>query len=243
MTKLVRYVDNGSHECWSRVDMDTGENCYISVARTGLIIKESNLGIFGRIVFQVSDVDAFAYLAKSLSEVQYEDLTPSDMRNPVLKVITNEILHLGALDDIPVIFGSWIEMFQNERDGTHESSESLSEDDAQTIVYAFVDVMAKGAPHIGDASTLTYPKDLIGRAFVKHIEHYEMLRKMSEETFRRLGHDEELRLIRSLFIRLGDWHDIDPKDKDIVARLNTLKGPPPDWAMEVMAKYFQRQQR
>ena len=49
-----------------------------------------------------------ARLAMSLSEVQYEDLTPTDMTNPVLKVITNEVLHLGALDDIPVIFGSWV---------------------------------------------------------------------------------------------------------------------------------------
>lgn len=109
MATLVRFVDNGSLGCWSRVDMDSGENCYISVARTGLLIKESKLGIFGRTVFRVDDVDDLARLCISLSEVQYEDLTPRTMTNPVLKVITNEILHFGALSDIPMMFGSWIE--------------------------------------------------------------------------------------------------------------------------------------
>ena len=109
MATLVRFVDNGSLGCWSRVDMDSGENCYISVARTGLLIKESKLGIFGRVVFRVDDIDDLARLAMSLSEVQYEDLTPPSMTNPVLKVITNEILHFGALSDIPTMFGSWID--------------------------------------------------------------------------------------------------------------------------------------
>lgn len=89
--------------------MDSGENCYISIARTGLLIKESKLGIFGRTVFRVDDIDVLARLAMSLSESQYEDLTPPSMTNPVLKVITNEILHFGALNDIPTMFGAWID--------------------------------------------------------------------------------------------------------------------------------------
>jgi hypothetical protein len=89
--------------------MDSGENCWISIARTGLVIKNSRIGFFGRIVFRVDDIDDLARLAISLHEVQYEDLTPPDMTNPVLKAITNEILHFGALSDIPVMFGSWID--------------------------------------------------------------------------------------------------------------------------------------
>jgi hypothetical protein len=248
--------------------MDTGENCFISVSSTGLIIKESNLGISGRIVFQLSNVEELAFLVKSLSEWQYEDLTPSDMKHPVLKVITNEILHLGALGDISFMFGSWIEMFHSERDNSPESTPRLTDDDAQAIlhemfhserdnspestppltdddaqaiVHAFVDVMAKGAPYVGDASTLPYSKELIGRAFEKHIEHYEMLQKISKDAFQRLGYDEDLNLVRSMFMRLDDWHDIDPEDRGMVARLNALKGPPPEWAMLIIAKYINRQ--
>jgi hypothetical protein len=99
-------MDKGALGCWSLVEMDTGENCWISIARTGLVIKESRIGFFGRVVFRVDDVDDLARLAVSLSEMQYEDLTPDDMTNPVLKLITNEVLHLGALSDIPVILGS-----------------------------------------------------------------------------------------------------------------------------------------
>lgn len=112
MAKLIRFIDNGSTGCWSRIDLESGENCYISVARTGLIIKQSKLGIFGRVVFRVDDVDELAYLAMSLSEVSYDDLTPQEMTNPVLKVITNEIMHYGGLSDIPVMFNSHLDQYK-----------------------------------------------------------------------------------------------------------------------------------
>jgi hypothetical protein len=108
MTHLVRYIDNPPYGCWARIDMKSGELCYISVARTGLLIKESNFGILGRVVFKVGSVDALAFLAMSLNEEQNDDLTPPDMRSPVLKVITNAILHFDTLDEIPRSFGFWV---------------------------------------------------------------------------------------------------------------------------------------
>ena len=93
--------------------MDSGEHCYISVARTGLLIKESRMGIFGRTVFRVDDINECAYLAQSLSDCLWEDLTPPTMVHPVLKMVTNEVLHFEALSDIPVIFGAWIDHYRS----------------------------------------------------------------------------------------------------------------------------------
>lgn len=107
MTTLVRFIDRGSLGCWSRVDMATGEHCYISITRKGMVIKESDLGLFGRTVVKIGSMDDLAWMAMKLSECHYEDITPPTMTNPVLKVITNRILHLQCLDDVEEIFGYW----------------------------------------------------------------------------------------------------------------------------------------
>lgn len=116
----------------------------------------------------------------------------------------------------------------------------MSDDLAQAIVYAFIDLMADGAPYVGDARKLPYPKETIRSAFIKHIEHYEVMRTISAELFRSKGYDQTVQQLRSMYMRIGDWHDIDPEDQDAVSRLNNHKGPPPDWAMPIIGKYMQR---
>jgi hypothetical protein len=86
--------------------MESGELCYISITMTGLTIKESDLGFFGKTVLRINSSD-LAWLTRSLYEVQDDDLTPPDITNPVLKVITNKVLHLKSLGDIAEIFGAW----------------------------------------------------------------------------------------------------------------------------------------
>ena len=107
VTTLVQFFDRGSLGCWSRVDMATGEHCYISITRKGMVIKESDLGLFGRTVVSIQSVDDLAWVAMRLHEMQYDDLTPPTMTNPVLKVITNRILHLECLDQVEEIFGHY----------------------------------------------------------------------------------------------------------------------------------------
>jgi hypothetical protein len=87
--------------------MATGEHCYISITRKGMVIKESDLGLLGRNVVRIDSVDDLAFMAMKLSECEYPDITPPTMTNPVLKVITNRILHLECLDDVEEIFGRW----------------------------------------------------------------------------------------------------------------------------------------
>lgn len=116
----------------------------------------------------------------------------------------------------------------------------MSDDLAQTIVYAFIDLMAAGAPYIGDARRLPYPKSTLRAAFTKHIEHYEGMRRISEALFRSKGYDQTVQQLRAMYMRIDDWHDIDPEDQEAVNRLNSHSGPPPDWAMPLIGKYMQR---
>jgi hypothetical protein len=116
----------------------------------------------------------------------------------------------------------------------------MTDEEAQTIVYAFVDLVAAGNPYIGDASTLPYPKETIRHAFYKHLDHYRSFRLISEETFRELGYHETVEKLSAMLVYLDDWHDIDAADKDAVVRLNAIQGLPPDWAAPLLAKYYQR---
>jgi len=111
MTKLIRYVDKKALGCWARIDMASGENCYISSTSGGLTIKESNLGLFGRIVFK-ADLNTYAYVAMKLHANQDDDLTPSDIQSPHLKVVVNEILHCANLDEVYRSFQYWKQQYE-----------------------------------------------------------------------------------------------------------------------------------
>jgi hypothetical protein len=116
----------------------------------------------------------------------------------------------------------------------------MTDEYAQSIVYAFVDLVAARNPYIGDASTLPYPKETIRQAFYKHLEHYHRMRLVSEETFRQLGYHDTVEKLGAMLVYLDDWHDIDADDKEAVTRLNAIEGPPPKWAVPLLAKYFRR---
>ena len=115
----------------------------------------------------------------------------------------------------------------------------MNDEEAQKIVYVFVDLVATRNPYIGDASTLPYPKETIREALHRHLDHYYALRRISEETFRELGYDKTVEQLGAMLVYLDDWHEIDAEDKEAVARLNAVEGLP-DWAAPLLAKYFQR---
>ena len=114
---------------------------------------------------------------------------------------------------------------------------------AQKVVYAFINTMAKGAPFVGNASLLPYPKKTIEEAFERHIAHYQMLKELCPDAFVRLGYDKELDQIMCMFLRLDDWHDIDPEDVERVREMNSHLGEPPPWAWQLVRKYTTRAAR
>ncbi len=92
MAKLVGFRDS-STQCWSRVALTSGDPIWISVAQSGLVVKRSRMGLWGAKLYVEANVFNAAMTAKALAHLQDEDLTPVTMTNPVLKAITNAVLH------------------------------------------------------------------------------------------------------------------------------------------------------
>ena len=113
----------------------------------------------------------------------------------------------------------------------------MTEDEAQEIVYGFIDVVSEGAAIVCDADRLQHPKETIARAFKIHIEGYETLRAISAETFREMGYDKQVENLKSMWVRLDDFKQIIPEDKPAVAALITGKMPSED-TIQVLAKYL-----
>ncbi len=87
MSRLIRFLDN-KHGCWSRVDLSDGSPVYISVARTGVRIKQSRLGLFGRELYEEKVLYRLAETCMNLSSHINAYSVPGNMRSPVLRVFT-----------------------------------------------------------------------------------------------------------------------------------------------------------
>jgi hypothetical protein len=100
MTTLVRFLDKERRGTWANVVMDDGSPCWIGIAQTGVLIKKSKVGLFGKKLYEEKEVYVAAEKAKNLSELYSEQLVPDDMTNPVLRAFTNAILHCSTLIDV-----------------------------------------------------------------------------------------------------------------------------------------------
>ena len=98
MTEMVRFVDN-YRMCWSRVDLHDRNPIWISVARSGIVVKRSRIGMFGEKLFN-QNAEKSSWMCRSISKQVTDDITPIDMCNPSLTVFTNGILHCQALDEV-----------------------------------------------------------------------------------------------------------------------------------------------
>jgi len=76
MASLVRFGDS-AHQCWSRVDLDSGEPIFISLAQGKIVVKRSNIGLMGPKLFQESETGKLARINHQLRrETQRRRETP-----------------------------------------------------------------------------------------------------------------------------------------------------------------------
>ena len=80
--------------------MDNGAPCWIGIAQTGVLVKKSKIGLFGTKLYEEKDLLWAAKAAMALHEVFSDDLTPAEMRNPVLTAFTNAVLHCSSIEDV-----------------------------------------------------------------------------------------------------------------------------------------------
>ena len=90
---------------WSKVKMNNGDPCWISIGKESVIIKKSKLGLFGKKIFEKGPIiDVYARLTK-LDEMFPKKLTPDDMTSFVLKYFTNAALNCSSLDELKIALG------------------------------------------------------------------------------------------------------------------------------------------
>lgn len=99
MTHLVRFLDSGPKGVWSNIRMENNNPCWIGFAQTGVRVKKSKVGMFGKTLYEKNASDS-ANTALALSKLYGDDLTPSEMRHPLLKAFTNAVLHCSNLEEV-----------------------------------------------------------------------------------------------------------------------------------------------
>ena len=115
-------------------------------------------------------------------------------------------------------------------------------DKYQNIVFAFSDLMAAHAPLIGDCSTLPYPKKTILYAIKWVSDDYETKRELTTNQTLRESYDKLIPTLNYLLTLLANnWHEIDPEDKDAIAKLGNSDSFP-DWALPLKLKYINEEQ-
>ncbi len=52
MPELIRFLDDDRKGRWTNIRMDNGDPCWISIAQTGILVKKSELGLFGAMLYE-----------------------------------------------------------------------------------------------------------------------------------------------------------------------------------------------
>lgn len=106
------------------------------------------------------------------------------------------------------------------------------------IVAAFSDLMTANSPLIGDCSMLPHPKETILYAIRWVMQDYEAKREATTDQTLLEGYDKMLPTLNYLLTRLArDWWEIDPEDKEAIAKLRDCDSFP-DWALPLRRKYI-----
>ena len=91
MGKLNRFQDD-ERACYSRVDWESGEPAFISIAQNGVLVKRSKLGLFGAKIYSEQDIHDCVAMSRVLDEEILKDesllLLPIELTSPVLQSFT-----------------------------------------------------------------------------------------------------------------------------------------------------------
>ena len=102
MGEIVAHTDK-KITSWAIIRLDSGEHCHISVARTGVRVKKSKLGLMGKVLFD-GDPALSNKVGFILSQLFPEDdtLFHREMYQDhfVLSTFGNALLHMASVADV-----------------------------------------------------------------------------------------------------------------------------------------------
>mgnify|MGYP001054430869 CR=1 FL=1 len=100
MSKVVAFSHPPKIGHWSRVLMNSGEPCWISIAKDGVLIKKSKIGLFGKIIFKQGPIEEIYAKLGLLDKKFTKDFCPDDMKSLILKSFTNAALCCKNLEEL-----------------------------------------------------------------------------------------------------------------------------------------------
>lgn len=119
MTRLDRYQDSRTG-CYANIRMDNGDPCFISVAKSGVLVKKSRMGFLGAKLYE-QGVQEAAMTAKALAYLLDAMPAPEGITNPVLKSFTNAVLHCSTVAEATRILNSAVSVAE------HRSGQPIAE--------------------------------------------------------------------------------------------------------------------
>ena len=90
---------------YANIRMANGDPCYISIARRGILVKRSRLGILGAKLYEEKNAYHAAMTAKALAYLHPDRITPQNMTNPIL-VAFNAVLHCSTAGNVAVVLNT-----------------------------------------------------------------------------------------------------------------------------------------
>lgn len=98
MPSLVHFKDTQTM-CFALFLFPEKKHIYLGVARTGVIVKQSRFGLFGRKLFS-GDVLHTGHACVYLKSVERQDKAHEEMKMPVLRVFSSSILSSDTISDV-----------------------------------------------------------------------------------------------------------------------------------------------
>jgi hypothetical protein len=99
MNTLLRFGDTQGLQCWSQVKTSIGETIWIGIAQTGILIKLSKWGLFGKKLFEETNPFKAGEIARRLSSYIDDAPIPEGMSNIVLISLTANALQCSTSNE------------------------------------------------------------------------------------------------------------------------------------------------
>ncbi|MDO9083376.1 MAG: hypothetical protein Q7U56_08845 [Humidesulfovibrio sp.] len=107
MNSVMR-VSDGPTTCFAVMDLMSGDPIYVSIARTGVVVKRSVMGILGAVLYKENEAYKAGMTAKALAYLYPECRLPAGFTNGALRSFSNAILHCSNAAEVSVVLNEAI---------------------------------------------------------------------------------------------------------------------------------------
>jgi hypothetical protein len=109
MATVLHFADSRAGGCGATIKLPSGDPCFLSIARSSVLVKKSRFGFMGSILYRESNVYKSARTAMALAYLFPEDKTPAGITNPILRSFFNALLHCDSPAEISILLNEAVQ--------------------------------------------------------------------------------------------------------------------------------------